>query len=252
MSRVILWRVWDVDEVTPNRALAIVAHPDDVEYFCAGTLGKWVQNGCTVSYVIASSGEKGGNDVDKNISQIIRVREQEQRSSACVLGVHDLVFLRCPDSELSFVNLKDLRGEFVRHIRRTRAEIILTHDPFVRLKRQHSDHRIVGQLALDASFPIAAIAQCYSEQILEEGLEIWQPNYVFLFGTDEPNHAVDISATLELKIKALQQHCSQQNAFAGGFEKRLLWKAQTIGQAYGLGAAEEFLRVKVGATMPPS
>ncbi|HRV93969.1 MAG TPA: PIG-L family deacetylase [Anaerolineae bacterium] len=241
-----------IDTLTPQRALAIVAHPDDIEYYCGGTISRWVQNGATVSFVVTTSGDKGSQDINADIDDLIRVREQEQRDSGRTLGVEDITFLRYPDSELSFVDHKALRGEFVRHIRRTRPEVILTHDPFVRFKRQHADHRIVGQLALDAAFPISTIAQCYRDQIVAEGLSPWQPGDALLFGTDQPTYISDIAATIEVKVKALLAHQSQQSAFAGGMGERLHWRARTIAEPHGLVAAEEFLHVQLGVSLPES
>ena len=242
------------DKLTPKTCLVIVAHPDDIEYFCAGTLRKWIKDGCHVCCVVTSSGEKGNNDITIDANEFIRIREMEQVESAKVLGIQsdDIMFLHYPDSELSFVDSNILREEFVRQIRRTKPEIILTHDPLVRTIRQHPDHRFVGQIAFDASFPISVVAQCYSKQITEEGLSPHQAMYVLLFGTDQPNLAIDISDTLTDKVLALKQHVSQEGAFSGGIEKRLEWKSRSIGQKYGLKHAEEFLLVRVGATPPES
>ncbi len=102
----------------PKKALAIVAHPIDVEYFCAGTLSKWMQNGCQVAYVVASSGEKHIIDLADSIEQLVAIREEEQRASAVAIGVQDITFLRYPDCELSFVDHNRLLSEFVRQIRR--------------------------------------------------------------------------------------------------------------------------------------
>ncbi len=237
-------------DFAPKRALAIVAHPDDIEYFCGGTLAKWITSGCTVSYLVTTSGDKGSADLDADTVSLVRIRESEQEASARTLGVQDVTFLRYPDSELGQVNQNDLRAEFVRHIRRTRAEVILSHDPLVRFARQHPDHRVVGQLALDASFPISAVAQCYREQIQDEGLSVWQPSYMLQFGTDQSNFWSDIGATLDLKVAALRAHVSQERAFPGGIEKRLRWKAAQCGAPRNLAAAEEFLLVQLSARIP--
>lgn len=239
-----------IDTLSPQRALAIVAHPDDIEYYCGGTLSKWVRSGATVSFVVTTSGDKGSNNLDEDIGRLINIREQEQRDSGRLLGVEDITFLRYPDSELSFVDQKALRGEYVRHIRRTRPQVIFTHDPFVRFKRQHADHRVVGQLALDAAYPISTIVQCYREQVVLEGLSPWQPDAALLFGTDQPTYISDISTTVALKINALLAHQSQQSAFAGGMAERLRWRAETIGSPHSLIAAEEFLYVQLGVTLP--
>ena len=237
-------------DLGPTRALLIVAHPDDVEYFSGGLVALWTQSGATVSFVIVTSGDKGSDDPAADIAHLVETREREQRASARVLGVEDVTFLRQPDSELSFIDQNHLRGELVRHIRRTRPEVVVTHDPFVRQIKQHVDHRVVGQLALDAAYPIASVAQCYKAQILEEGLSPWQPDDILLFNTDQPNYAVDITATLDHKIAALQEHRSQEYVFTGGIVERLRWKAEIIGQRHGLVAAEEFMRIKLASAAP--
>lgn len=237
-------------DLVPARALVIVAHPDDIEYFCGGTIAAWTQTGARVAFVLVTSGDKGSNDTAADIAQLIETREWEQRESARVLGVEDVTFLRYPDSELRFVDHNQLRAELVRHIRRTRAEVVVTHDPFVREVKQHFDHRVVGELALDAAYPIASVAQCYPEQILAEGFSPWQPGDILFFGTDQPNTVVNIASTLDRKIAALQEHRSQEYVFTGGIVERLRWKARTIGQAHGLSAAEEFMRVNLAASLP--
>lgn len=241
-----------MNEFMPSRALVIVAHPDDIEYFCGGTIAKWINNGCSVSFVVTSSGNKGSNDPNKDIEDLVRTRESEQRASAQLLGVSNVVFLRYPDAELSFVDSNDLRAKYVRYVRQAQAEIVLTHDPDVRFVKQHPDHRAVGRMVIDASYPIAGVSQCYREQIIEEGLRVCQPEYVLLFGTDSPNHWIDISSTLDLKIKSLQEHHSQVGAFPGGVDQRCRWRAQEAGQRGGLVAAEEFLCVRTGSTLPTS
>ena len=230
----------------PKCALAVVAHPDDVEYFCCGTLIKWLKQGCRVAYVIVSSGEKHCHDLAIDIKEIIATREREQLASAEAIGVEDVTFLRYPDSDLAFADHAVLRAELVRQIRRTRPEVVLTHDPMARLIRQHVDHRVVGQLVVDASFPLSGFTQCYKDQIIYEGLKPWQPQFLFLFGTDAANHFEDVGKELLAKIDALEKHKSQKNFFDGGIANRLRWKARTTGEKYGLAAAEEFLVNQIG------
>ncbi len=237
-------------ELIPSSAIAIVAHPDDLEYFCGGTIAKWTSFGCDVSLVVSSSGEKGAKDICYDYQEIIKQREDEQVSGASKLGVKNIVFLHYPDSELGFVDQYKLRGEYVRQIRKTRPEVVLTHDPFVKYLRQHPDHRTVGNLVLDASFPISTVINCYSEQIVDEGLETWQPQYVLLFGTDSANYWVDIELSLENKIMALEQHQSQRESFAGGVRERIVWKASKIGEKHSLKAAEEYILLRSGSALP--
>lgn len=233
----------------PRRALAVVAHPDDVEYYCGGALAGWAAAGCEIALLVVTSGDKGGEDVTVSAELLQEQREGEQEASAAVLGITAVHFLRYPDSELRFVDGRSLTETIVRYIRQTAPDVILTHDPLVRYHRQHPDHRVVGQLATDAAFPLAGVARCFPAH-LEQGLSPHQPTTLLQFGTDNPNYFVDISAVLDAKIEALRQHQSQTAAFAGGVARRLRWKAETIGAKCGLDGAEEFVRVRVGPTPP--
>jgi LmbE family N-acetylglucosaminyl deacetylase len=199
--------------------------------------------------VVASSGDKGIHDVNADIAQLISIREAEQTESARILGITDMHFLRHPDAELNQVS--NLFEQVVSYIRRARPEVIITHDPMVRVNRQHPDHRAVGQRVLDASFPISAMEQCFPQHITEHELWPWQPDWLLMFGTDLPNYFTDISEYLDVKIHALQAHVSQESAFAGGMAARLRWRAETTGRKYAVPFAEEFLQVRMGPT-PPS
>jgi len=241
-----------MEKPSPASALAIIAHPDDAEYFCGGTLIKWLRLGCRVAYVILSSGEKHCHDLAVDINALIATREREQRASAEVIGVEEVTFLRYPDGDLAFADQAVLRAELVRQIRRYKPAAVLTHDPMARLIRQHVDHRVVGQLVVDASFPLSGFPQYYKDQIVGEGLEPWQPQFLFLFGTDAPNHFEDIGEELPAKIDALEKHESQRDFFSGGMANRLRWKARTAGEKYGLAAAEEFLVNQIGESKPVS
>ncbi len=220
-----------------RRILVVGAHPDDPDAFAAGTVALWTASGAEVSYLVVTSGDKGVPDDEPDPRRFVEIREEEQRRSAALLGVSDVTFLRYTDGEV-FDSLP-LRGAIVREIRRTRADLVLSHDPFTREFRWHPDHREVGLAALAATFPSCRLASFFPEH-RAEGLE---PHSVHMFvagGSDQPNVWVDISDTFDQKIAALRLHESQESAFAGGLEHRIRLRAEQQGANGGLELAEEF------------
>ena len=184
-----------------KRALCIVAHPDDIEFFCGGTVLKMTRRGVLVDFVLATSGDKGTRDPRLLRHELGRTRELEQEAAAYVMGVKRVAFLRHPDAELSD-NL-DLRREFVREIRATRPDVLLTFDPFGGY-RYHPDHRIVGRVAMDAAWPCARDPLTYPEEgEPHETAEAW------CFAGEQPNLDIDVGDVIEDKIEARLAHASQ-------------------------------------------
>jgi LmbE family N-acetylglucosaminyl deacetylase len=135
-----------------ERALCIVAHPDDVDFFCAGTVLLMTRRGVEVDLVLATSGDKGSRDGAVSGADLAAAREREQIASAELLGARRVEFLRRRDAEL--LDSLELRGELVREIRRSRPDVLFTFDPTPGY-RQHPDHRVIGRVALDAAWPCA-------------------------------------------------------------------------------------------------
>ncbi|MDF1553962.1 MAG: PIG-L family deacetylase [Deferrisomatales bacterium] len=189
----------------PIHALVIAAHPDDAEFGAAGTVAVWTSEGRRVVYVVCTSGEKGTNDRAVAPADLARAREQEQRDAAAVLGVAEVIHLRYPDQGLE--DTTGFRKELVREIRRWRPHIVVTSDPYRRYL-WHRDHRVVGQVVLDAVFPFARDHLAYPD-LLEAGLEPHKVAEVWCFGAEDVNHRVDVTATFERKVEALLQHRSQ-------------------------------------------
>jgi LmbE family N-acetylglucosaminyl deacetylase len=140
--------------------LCLVAHPDDIDFFCAGTVAMMARRGAAVDFVLATSGDKGTRDPQVGSAELASRREQEQIASARRLGASRVEFLRHPDAEL--VESLELRAAFVREIRRSRPDVLLTFDP-TPAHRQHPDHRVVGRVALDAAWPCARDPLSYPE-----------------------------------------------------------------------------------------
>lgn len=193
-----------------EKAMVIVAHPDDPEFFCGGTIAHWAREGVEITYLICTRGDKGSDDPAMTAERLTEIRQAEQMAAAHTLGVRNVVFFDYHDGELE-PSLK-LRGEIVREIRRYRPQVVITPDPTTRFSRgvypNHADHRIVGDVAIDAIFPAAGLRLYYPEQ-LAEGLEPHRVDEVYLTVTNEPDTWVDTTAVLDLRIAALCCHASQ-------------------------------------------
>ncbi len=189
------------DDRRIKRALCIVAHPDDIEFYCGGTVLLMTRRGVTVDFVLATSGDKGARHAAKSRAQVAKARELEQESAAQVLGANRVAFLRHPDAEL--VETLGLRQEFAREIRVSKPDVLMTFDPNVKY-RYHPDHRVVGRVALDAAWPSARDPLTYPESgAPHETAEAW------CFGGQEPTLEIDVSDVIDTKIDARLAHASQ-------------------------------------------
>ncbi|MCD4686060.1 MAG: PIG-L family deacetylase [Anaerolineae bacterium] len=194
-----------------NRVLGIFAHPDDPEFFCGGTFAKWAAEEKHITFVLATSGDKGSNDRAMTSEQLISIREQEERAAATALGVQDVIFLRYADGELQ--PTLDLRRQLTRLIRLKKPDVVVTNDPTARWYGthyiNHPDHRAIGDVTLDAVFPAARDHLMFPELYRQEGLEPHKVLRIYLCGTHEPNAKIDVTDHLETKITALHEHKSQ-------------------------------------------
>jgi LmbE family N-acetylglucosaminyl deacetylase len=195
----------------PQRALVIVAHPDDIEFGCAGTVARWVQAGAEVCYVLCTSGDVGIAKPELTRAQVTEIREAEQLAAAEVVGVKEVVFLREPDGTL--VNTIDLRRRLVREIRRFRPEVVVCLDPtlfFVSSNTyiNHPDHRAAATAAVDAVFPAAGQPHVF-EELAAEGLTAHKVRKLYIDGFGNGDTFVNITDTIDLKLAALRKHVSQ-------------------------------------------
>jgi LmbE family N-acetylglucosaminyl deacetylase len=193
----------------PRNALVIVAHPDDPEYFFAGTLARWVQGGTVVRYIICTSGQIGIQDRSLAKGDVAAIREAEQIAAAGVIGVKEVVFLHHQDGLLE--NSLLLRRQLVREIRIFRPEVVLINDPTIVFGEDfinHPDHRIAATAALDSVFPLAEMPLLFSE-LEEEGFQPHQVRKVYIQTWQKPNIWINITGTMDLKIAAIQKHASQ-------------------------------------------
>jgi LmbE family N-acetylglucosaminyl deacetylase len=197
-----------------KRALCIVAHPDDIEFYCAGVVLLMTTRGVAVDFVLATSGDKGARDATRSRAQVARMRESEQERAAAVLGVTKVGFLRHPDAEL--VESLALREQFVAAIRASKPDLLLTFDPNVPY-RFHPDHRVVGRVALDAAWPSARDPLTFpTAGAPHETAEAW------CFGGEHANLEVDVAAVLPGKIEARLAHRSQTRSPAALIHR---WRA---------------------------
>lgn len=233
-----------VDLPIPERALAIGAHPDDIEFGCGGTLAKWAEAGCKVATLILTDGAKGSWNPRAVGSELREIREEEARSSLWTLCRSDEVrFARYVDGEL--LHSTEAVRLTATTIRRFRPDIVLGHDPWKRY-RIHPDHRNAGWITTDAI--AAARDPLYFP---EDGLDAHRPEGLLLFEADQIDHYEDISSSLPRKEAALLCHRSQLGTSMGihdpddaderrVFRERLLESHHDVGGAAGLEVAEAF------------
>jgi len=226
----------------PVQVMVVTPHPDDAEFGVAGTVARWVREGKSVIYVLCTSGEKGTSDPNMKPDELVKIREQEQLAVAKLLGVREVIFLRHPDQSLE--DTPEFRKEIVRLIRMYRPETVVTADPYRRYM-WHRDHRIVGQVTLDAIFPYARDRLAYPD-LLEEGLQPHKVGEVLLWGTEDPNYRSDITDTFDIKVAALRCHKSQVGGHPfSDMEKWLREWAKTMAEGEDFELAEAFHRVEV-------
>jgi LmbE family N-acetylglucosaminyl deacetylase len=183
-------------------ALAIGAHPDDVEFGCGGTLAKWSAAGAVVHHLVCTDGSKGSWDASADTAALVVTRQAEQRAAARALGATgECVFLGWPDGELES-GLRQ-RWEVAYWIRRLEPTVVLGHDPWKRY-RLHPDHRHAGLLTVEA-----VVAARDPHFFPEQTLPHHRPESILLFEADEPDHVEDVTGFVDAKLAALHSHRSQ-------------------------------------------
>lgn len=195
----------------PKRILGVFAHPDDPEFFAGGTFAKWAADGAEITFVIATSGDKGSADPEMTSERLVVIREEEERNAAAALGVKEVIFLRYKDGEL-FPTL-DLRRDITRAIRMKKPDIVVTLDPtrfwYETRGINHPDHRAIGAATLEAVFPTARDRLNFIEMERDEGLDVHKALTVYIAGAEEPTVTVDVTDAIETQILSLYEHKSQ-------------------------------------------
>jgi LmbE family N-acetylglucosaminyl deacetylase len=186
----------------PASALAIGAHPDDVEFGCGATLAKWAAAGCAIHHLICTDGSKGTWDPDADTDALVTTRQEEQRRASQILGgTGDAVFLGWPDGELESDTRP--RWQVAYWIRKIRPHVVLGHDPWRRY-RLHPDHRNAGFLVTDG-----IVAARDPHFFPEQGIPPHRPRALLLWEADQPDHVEDVADQTEVKLAALLAHRSQ-------------------------------------------
>ena len=217
-----------------QRALAVVAHPDDAEFWAAGTIAGWTDGGVEVSYLVLTDGEGGGFDEQVDRSLIPRIRRQEQERAAAVLRVKDVHFLGLGEGNL-LEHRHDVHIEIVRAIRRVRPHRVITWSPewnWARFRSCHPDHLATGTLALHAIYPDAGNRFALPELREREALEPWTVPEIWLMNSPHANHCVDITATFDRKVAAVGAHVSQTAHYAD-LKRHLRDRAETVAATAG-------------------
>lgn len=223
----------------PTSAMAIVAHPDDIEFSCAGTMARWAKAGAKITYVLLTSGDVGIDEPGMTREKATEIREAEARQAAEIAGVNEVIFLREPDGLLQAT--LEVRKKVVREIRRFKPEVIVCGDPTVVWSGEnyinHPDHRAASLAALEAAFPAAGQPHIF-EELQQEGLSAHKVRKVYVTTWDKADIYVNIEDTIELKVAALRAHKSQM----GDWDPEPRIKEWAAGRAKGkeMAYAESF------------
>ena len=232
-------------------ALVIIAHPDDAEFGCGGTIALWAREGWDVYYVVCTDGAGGGPDEATDVGidaqrEMIRTRKIEQQAAGEVLGIKGIDFLDYPDGQLQ--PTIELRRDLVRAMRRYRPARVIcqsperTWTPNLMVRRYHPDHLAAGEATLEAIYPASQNPWAFPE-LMGEGLLPHKVSEIYIAGAPVVNYAVDISTTMEQKLAALRAHASQVGSFPE-MEERVRKISSEQGAKHGVAYAEEFHRVE--------
>ncbi|GCE11779.1 GlcNAc-PI de-N-acetylase [Tengunoibacter tsumagoiensis] len=251
-------------------AMVIGAHPDDNDFGTGATTALWARQGKKIVWVVMTDGTEGGEVPTQDDKELMLLREREQTNASKVLGVEKVEFLRFPDGHLT--NTEETRKAVVRLIRQYRPRVVFTHDPTQHIMApdpdenptgtgylNHPDHRATGNIVLDAIFPFAGNPRSFRDLLLEEGLQPYRVNEVYLYGTGQANTYIDVTETIEIKGKGLQEHLSQFNPddnqkMIERLKERAAWVAKEGNKAKGLDLqyAEAFRRIKLHVPPDPT
>jgi LmbE family N-acetylglucosaminyl deacetylase len=221
--------------------MVVTPHPDDAEIGCGGTVAKWIAEGTEVVYVMCTNGDKGTSDPDMTPERLAVIREKEQLDAAEVMGVKDVIFLGYPDGGLE--DTSEFREKLVHAIRKHRPDLVFCTDPFRKTFYLHRDHRLSGQVTLDAVFPYARDHLHYAHHIREQGLQTHKVADVLMWGTEEPDVFIDITDTIHKKVESLKKHVSQISGDRN-VDEFVRANAQRVGQRAEMDYAEGFRRIK--------
>ena len=229
-----------------NRAMVVVAHADDAEWGCAGTVARLCAEGWDVAYVICTDGSKGSDDPDMTVEMMVKMREAEQREAARILGLSEVFFLGYPDAYLQ--STLELRKDISRAIRIHRPDVLICMNPVRNLDGDgyidHPDHFASGDAAMGAVYPAARDRLTFPDLLNDEGLEPHKVREVWVMGRTEPDHVIDVTAHVETAVAALKAHRSQVSPESA--DRHLKEWRRRDGQRIGVEYAEVFKRFRLG------
>ena len=193
-----------------SSGMVVIAHADDAEYGCSGTVAKLCAEGWDMTYVLCTDGSKGSSDREISEKELSKARRVEQINAGKVIGLRDVAFLGYSDSYLE--PTLSLRKDIAREIRRYKPDVVICQYPLRTLDGGwgvgHPDHLAAGEAALAAVFPTARDHMTFPE-LLEEGFEPHKVAEVWIMGHPEPDVFIDVTDHVETAVKALAEHKSQ-------------------------------------------
>ena len=211
-----------IPDADVERALVVVAHPDDADFGAAGTIASWTRTGTAVTYLLCTRGDQGGFD-DTPREEVPVLREREQRAAAAAVGVSDVRFLEgYRDGYLDPTH--ELQRDIVRVIRQVRPQRMLIQSAerwYGRVQASHPDHLAAGEAAIRAIYPASRNPFAYPELLEQEGLEPWTVPEAWIMAAERSDHHVDITDTFDRKLAALREHTSQTAHLGEELEARL-------------------------------
>lgn len=218
-----------------NSVLVVMAHPDDAEFGCGGTIARWAAAGKEINYVLCTSGDKGSSDLTVVPFELAKTRRAEQTNAAHALGAREVFFLSYEDGTLR--NTLELRRDIVRQIRRFRPDAVICQDPTMRFGGNryinHPDHRAAGDACLDAVYPSARDPHVFPE-LLVEGLLPHKVREVFISTQQNADVWIDIADCFERKLEGLRQHVSQVGHRSEQLEQRMRERSAAVARAHNL------------------
>ena len=231
-----------------GKVLGVFAHPDDPEFGAGGSMARLADSGAEVTYVIVTDGRQGGEDPKQKDSELVAIRQREQRAAAKVLGVKNVEFLGYKDGHL----MPDLglRRDIVRMIRKYKPELVITHLPGrvldMPMGGSHPDHIAVGETTMAAVYPDSRNPRAF-RSLQKEGYKPHVVKEVLIPYWTNGDYLVDVTTTLDRKIEALRKHKSQvaKPGRTWDFEKFVRKRSSDVGKKAGYKYAESFKRITV-------
>lgn len=224
--------------------LGVAAHPDDLDFGASGTFAKWARQGAECYYLICTDGSKGSDDPQMSEKKLVKMRQEEQIEAGKIIGLKKVFFLDHKDTEL--VADLSLKKEIVRYIRMLKPDIVVILDPTIVYYKalgviNHTDHRAAGMAALDAVYPMARDRLTFKE-LEKDKLMPHKVSELYLMNFEQGDKIVNITDTIDIKVKALRAHKSQINdKTIEMFKKR----AAGIGRKLKFKYAESFVKLSI-------